>query len=143
MRVKKISFNDEVYALLAESEDIKDGTKWFGEPFEPLQASRMKYPEGKSFRIHYHTLNPRIIKRTQEAFIVIDGKIAVDIYNKRRICLGTIEAGKGEAIFIYRGGHGIRILEDAIVYEIKAGQFSYVSEDKEFLEDEICTKEMM
>lgn len=130
-----IAIDGEIYAILASSNEIKEGSDWFGSQFESLQASRMKYEAGKSFRIHHHILNPRLIKRTQEAFIVISGMIAVDIYDKMGLLIGSLNAAPGEAIFVYRGGHGVRLLEDSIVYEIKAGSFSYVSEDKEFLND--------
>ena len=132
MRVKKISVNDEIYALLAADEDIKAGSEWIGEKIESLQASRMNYPAGKEFRVHHHILNPRTIKRTQESFVVIKGRLAVDVYDNESVFLGTLEAGPGEAVIVYRGGHGVRVLEDCLAYEIKAGQFSYVSEDKEF-----------
>jgi hypothetical protein len=138
----KISIGEEIYAILVPASEIKEGSEWFGSQHESLQASRMKYPVGKSFRVHHHILNPRTIKRTQEAFIVISGKIAVDIYDNPKPKLGwvpqligTLEASAGEAIFVYRGGHGVRVLEDSVAYEIKAGQFSYVSEDKDFLND--------
>ena len=125
--------DDEIYALLV-SHSIKEGSEWIGEPYESLQASRMQYPTGKTFRVHHHILNPRTIKRTQESFIVISGKVAVDVYDNKSVLLGTLEAGPGEAIFVYRGGHGVRVLEDVVMYEVKAGQFTVVSEDKEFLD---------
>ena len=128
----KITKDGETYAILALIDETKEGSEWFGEQFESLQASRMKYQKGKEFRIHHHILNPRTIKRTQESFVVVRGRIAVDIYDNTSQLIGTIEAGQGDAVFVYRGGHGIRILEDSVVYEIKSGQFSYVSEDKEF-----------
>lgn len=139
MRNKKLSVNDEVYAILASMDDLKEGSEWFGSQFEPLQVSRMKYESGKKFRVHHHLLNPRIIKRTQEAFIVISGKLAVDVYDQRMPCpnlIGTLEAGPGEAILVYRGGHGVRVLESGVFYECKAGQFEGVtSEEKEFRND--------
>ena len=131
----KISIGEEIYAILISSEDLKPGTEWFGGQHESLQVSKMNYPSGKLFRVHHHILNPRTIKRTQESFVVIKGRVAVDVYDNKPTLLGTLEAGPGEAIIVYRGGHGVRILEDAVVFEIKAGQFSYVSEDKEFHND--------
>jgi len=129
---REISFDGETYAILASAKDVKDGSEWFGNPIESLQAQRMKYPKGKTFRLHYHILNPRTVKKTQEAFLVIQGRLAVDIYSVKKNLLGTLEAGPGEAIFVYRGGHTVRVLEDFIGYEVKAGQFSFVSEDKSF-----------
>lgn len=130
--VRVIKSGEEVYAILAPYNEIKEGSEWFGSQIESLQASRMKYPAGKSFRVHHHILNPRTIKRTQEAFIIISGKIAVDIYDNKPNLLGTLEALQGDAIFVYRGGHGVRILEDSVFYECKAGCYTTVSEDKEF-----------
>ena len=132
--MKQIAVGEEVYALQLTCDDIKDGSEWVGSPIESLQAQRMKYPAGKEFRVHHHVLNPRLIKRTQEAFIVISGILAVDVYDNKRNLLGTLVASPGEAIFLYRGGHGVRVIEDFIGYEVKAGSFSYVSEDKEALE---------
>ena len=131
-KMKSITVGEEVYALLSPLKNLKEGTEWFGDRIESLQASRMNYPIGKSFRVHHHILNPRTIKRTQEAFIVISGRIAVDVYDNKPMLLGTLEAGPGDAIFVYRGGHGVRILEDAVLYEVKAGCYTTVSEDKEF-----------
>lgn len=138
MRQKQISVQDEIYAILVSADEIKEGSEWFGNPIESLQAQRMKYPVGKCFRVHHHILNPRTIKRTQESFIVISGRLAVDVYdNGNGTCppkvLGTLEAGPGEAIFVYRGGHGVRVVEDFVGFEIKAGCFTIISEDKEFL----------
>ena len=141
--MKDIRIGDEVYAILASVDSLKPGAEWFGNQFEPLQASRMNYPIGKKFAIHHHRQNPRIIKRTQESFVVVSGRIAVDIYNERTSYLGprasflgTLEVGPGEAIFIYRGGHGVRVLEDCVFFEVKAGQFDgVVSEEKTFQED--------
>jgi len=133
---KRIAVGDEVYALLISNAEVKDGTEWIGNHNEPLQGSRMKYESGKTFRTHHHILNPRIIKRTQEAFVIITGRLAVDVYDNKAALLGTLEAGPGEAIFVYRGGHGVRVVESGIFYEIKAGQFDGVlSEEKAFLND--------
>lgn len=135
MRETLIKVDDEVYAILVTSDSIKDGSEWFGGQIESLQASRMKYQTGKEFRVHYHILNPRTIKRTQEAFIVISGRLAVDVYNIATVLIGTLEAGPGEAVFVYRGGHGVRVLKDCVAYEIKAGAYTLVSEDKIFMDE--------
>jgi hypothetical protein len=129
--MKEIKVSDEIYAIQTEMDKMKDGTEWIGNSFESLQGSLMNYKAGKEFKVHYHILNPRTIKRTQETFVIIRGRLAVDIH-KDGTLIGTLEAGPGEAIFVYRGGHGVRVLEDCICYEIKSGSYTYVSEDKEF-----------
>ncbi len=133
--MNKITVGDEVYAILVLQKKAKKGTTWIGEPYEPLQGSIMKYEKGKVFRLHRHILNPRMIQRTQEAFVVISGKIEVVMHDKNFKPIGSLQASAGDAIFIYRGGHEVKIIKDAVLYEIKAGAYTYVSDDKEFKND--------
>lgn len=139
--MNQIAIGEEVYAIKVSSDNPKEGSEWFGGQHESLQASRMKYPSGKSFKVHHHILNPRTIKRTQESFIVIKGRVAVDVYGNpkpkldwKAELLGTLEAGPGDMVIVYRGGHGVRVLEDAVFFEVKAGCYTTVSEDKEFMD---------
>lgn len=111
----------------------KNTTTWIAKSHESLQGSVMRY-DAREFKNHKHILNPRIIKRTQECFIVISGKVKVTIYNeKNQSLMGSLEAIKGEALFVWNGYHKVEFLEeDTVAYEIKAGSFSTVSEDKEY-----------
>lgn len=153
--IRTIEDKDKLYALVSDgAEEPKKGTsEWFGKSYEQLQGSRMHYEAGKSFKTHKHKLNPRIVNRTQECFIVVSGKIQIDIFVKEKISgkleynlevqsvkglevikhLGTLTASAGEAIYVYDGFHKLTILEDAVFYETKVGSFTTVEDDKEFL----------
>jgi len=130
-----------IYAQLVEHKNYIDKcnkTEWFGNNVFPLQGSLMCYGSHKTFKAHRHILNPRIINKTQECFVVIKGRLSVKISNKcdgKIIEMGTLMAGPGDAIFVWAGFHEVKILEDGtMAYEIKAGQFNgVVSDDKEFL----------
>lgn len=129
-----IEVEDKLYAEKIDPTSFgANSSHWVGKHFEPLQGSVMRY-DRKTFRNHKHILNPRIIKRTQEAFIVVRGSIGITIFHeKSKVELGYLEAKAGEAIFIWDGYHEIEFLEeDTIAYEIKSGQFTTISEDKEF-----------
>ena len=151
----KIETKERVYAQLVSPLRTggfigPDSTDWFGKETEPLQGSVMYYPHGKTFRTHKHVLNPRIINRTQEVFIVVEGELTVDIYedinkiqsigqpimvepNGRCVHLGSLTAKAGEAIFVWAGWH--RITLKGIAYEMKSGQWNgVISDDKEFLD---------
>ncbi len=133
----KCEYKGELYAIYAPMELIKAGTEWFGESAFPLQSSRMAYEKGKVFKAHKHILNPRIIKRTQEAFIVISGKISIDIFSEDKELIAGFEVGPGDLVLVYKGYHAIKVLEDCIAYEIKSGSYDgYLSEEKEFLDVE-------
>ena len=158
--IKTIEVGDKLYALVNDiSETPEEGkSQWYGKEYEQLQGSLMHYDWDKTFKTHKHVINPRTIKRTQECFVVIKGKIQIDMYIKEKYAsvdyvgieerkvfnkgerinhLGTLTASTGEAIFVYDGFHKLTVLEnDSLFYEIKCGSFSCVSDDKEFLTDE-------
>lgn len=128
----EVKCGDEVYAILVKKDSVP-GSTWFGDKHEPIQAQRFVRPKDYFFKPHFHILNPRIIKRTQEAFVVINGSIRVEVYDKHGKTLGILDAESGDMVIIYKGGHGVTVTEDCYVYEIKAGQYTHVSEDKEYL----------
>ena len=142
--MKKIEYDNKIYAIYDSSKSIaqldmgrlEEGTEWYGEKTEPLQGSRMLYHSGKEFKVHRHKINPRAINYTQEAMICLSGKAEVAIYNADKKLIETIVMEVGSILFLYRGFHGLKILNDnTILYELKAGQFSSVEQDKEFLDD--------
>lgn len=150
----KIEADGFLYAQHVNPHDSKPGTTWFGKDIMPLQGSVMNYAEPKAFRTHIHIMNPRIINKTQECFLVVKGKVKVtisipkapkdsnptrqvDIHGTEYWTLGSLEAGPGEAIFVWGGFHKVETTEkDTIAYEIKSGQFNgVVSDDKNFLDE--------
>lgn len=149
---RTVENNGLIYAEHFSMADVPDDNKtvWFGKESEPLQASLMHYNKGKVFRNHRHMMNPRIIKKTQECFVVIRGSLQIDIYDdvpndgakvvndvfgNRKFHIGYLTARQGDIILVWRGFHRLSILEDyTLAYEIKAGQFTSTYEDKEFFD---------
>lgn len=126
-----------LYALkISPPEDAADQgrTKWFGENFFSLQGSLMHYGKGSKFKEHRHKLNPRIINKTQECFVVVRGAIRVEVQPTDLSPRFTLEARTGEAIFVWGGWHSLEVLEEGtLAYEFKAGAWNgSVAEDKEF-----------
>lgn len=153
--MSKIEVDGFLYAQHVNPHDAKPGTTtWYGKDIMPLQGSVMSYGEPKAFRTHIHIINPRIINKTQECFIVVKGKVRVtisvgkppkdvnvprevDLHGTEYWTLGSLEAGPGESIFVWGGYHKVETIDkNTIAYEIKAGQFNgVVSDDKNFLDE--------
>lgn len=153
--MNKIEVDGFLYAQHVNPNDYPAGaTQWFGKEIMPLQGSVMKYDAPKAFRTHIHVMNPRLINKTQEVFLVMKGKLKVtislpkspksveakrevDLHGTEYWTVGSLEAGPTEAIFVWGGYHKIEIVENGTVaYEIKAGQFNgVVSDDKTFLDE--------
>jgi hypothetical protein len=125
---------------------------WLGKQTDNLQGSLMCYNK-KDFAIHKHRLNPRLINHSQEAFIVLQGVVEIDIYEdyadengdkhfgytvkedvngNQYIYLGTLTAREKDIIIVWKGYHAVKFTADnTLAYELKAGSFGgVVSEDK-------------
>ena len=143
-KMKEIKQNNIIYAIVDTPKSLErldvgellEGTKWYSDKLEPLQGARMFYHAGKEFKVHSHKLNPRTVNHTQEALICFAGKAEVEVYNFDKELIETVILESGSIIFLYRGYHGLKIKHNnTILYELKAGQFSSVEDDKEFLEE--------
>lgn len=109
-------------------------TQWYGNDDDFIQVARMKYDKSKVFKPHKHKIRPRTIQKTQEAFIVLMGKVKASIYDdKDNLIREVILEEKSIGIF-YNGGHGYKIMENGtIIIEVKPGTFTTWQEDKEYL----------
>ncbi len=115
-------------------EDIKDGRFDISSSTEPLQLATLSLVNGQTFKPHYHIKNIRIITITQEAWVVIEGKIKVDYYDIDNKLVGFGLLGAGDCSITYRGGHNYTCLsKDALVYEFKTGPYLGQEKDKKFI----------
>lgn len=99
---------------------------------EGLQIACLNLHEDKKFKAHKHLPRPRTIGITQEAWIVVSGKVKVIYYDVDGTHLGEAILKDGDITMTFRGGHGYEIIEAAEIFEVKLGPFSAV-DDKEYL----------
>jgi len=119
--------------VLPEHIDTK-GATFFTPPDFSQQVGLLRHPKGATVRPHVHKLVKRKIERTQEVLHVKKGKVAVLLYDENRKYLGTRILKKGDTILLAGGGHGIEVLQDSLMLEIKQGPYAGV-DDKEYLKE--------
>ena len=85
---------------------------------------------------HRHIENHRETHLTQEAWVLLRGKVRASFYDINDSFLCEREVGAGDVVTMYRGGHSLEVLEDdTIFYEIKNGPYFGVSKDKEKIDE--------
>ncbi len=97
---------------------------------EALGLLTLVHPKGTSLRAHVHTPQKRITKTLQECFIVIRGKVRIDLYGPDKKFFKYIILQTGQAFLALAGGHGFHFLKDSALIELKNGPFK---EDKVFI----------
>lgn len=97
-----------------------------------IQVLSWNYETGKKLQAHLHLRSPRVSTHTQEAIVVISGRLRADIYTEDRRVLQQLIVKTGECMVFLEGGHGYEILETGTrVFEVKNGPYPGLQADKE------------
>ncbi len=132
--MKKIEHNNEIYAVFHKSREWKDGLDFLTEDNDYIQVGTWWYNSGKNLNPHKHKENKREVLLTQEAVIVMKGKIMVILFGNDNTVIHEEMLECGDIGVMLKGGHGYKILEDYTkVIEVKSGQFISVEKDKELI----------
>jgi hypothetical protein len=76
----------------------------------------------------------KVATTTQEAWVILDGKVEGTFYDLDDSLLCSLEISDGDCVVIYRGGHSLKILDDdTILYEFKNGPYYGVKKDKTYI----------
>lgn len=119
--ITRITSDDTLVALLADSTDITDGTHPITDSLWALQLLMMKRGTGHVFVKHTHAAVHRSTSDLQEAIVVNQGKLLITVCDRNGRDIGAYEVSPGQCLFLVDGGYEIRVLEDATFYEFKNG----------------------
>jgi hypothetical protein len=72
---------------------------------------------------HVHLPVVREVHGTTECVIVRRGSCEMDIYDSRRTFITSRHLNAGDIALLISGGHGFRMSEDTVLFEIKQGPY--------------------
>lgn len=121
--VRTIRDGDEVIALVIPHDLPVEGVQFLTPPTYPFQVGLLGHKAGTVVKPHGHKKLKIETDVFQEILIVQSGRIAVDLYGRQDQLLETVELGPGDAILFVDGGHGVRMLTDAKILEVKQGPY--------------------
>lgn len=135
--MKKIFSEVEKSLLLltfSKKNDISEERLDLSPEEEFLQVSSKKLNKGTIFKPHKHLELERNIHNTQEAWIIMSGKIKAFFYDLDDSLILEEEFSEGDCIVSFHAGHGFEVLEDnTILYEVKNGPYFGQKVDKKFI----------
>jgi hypothetical protein len=129
--VPKIALGNEIYAIVLRGSYSPPGVSFFTPGEFSQQLGLLVHPRGKIVKRHRHRSVKREIFRTQEVLVLVAGKVRVEIFTDKEKKLKAVILKGGDAILLARGGHTVKVLEDARIIEVKQGPYAGV-DDKEF-----------
>jgi hypothetical protein len=121
--VENIRHEGELIAIIVKGGSEKEGISFLSPQTSSLQLGFMAHPAGKIVDAHVHNKVERRITSTAEAIFVQSGKVRVDFYGgDKRYLESRILAG-GDVTLLLGGGHGLVVLEDSRMFEVKQGPY--------------------
>lgn len=122
--IKKIEHNDKLYAIIIPHDYRKSGISFFTPDDFSQQLAYMNHQKGKIIEPHVHNCVIREVRHTQEVLFIKKGKLRVDFYDDRRICIDSHILVTGDVILLAAGGHGFEALEEVEIIEVKQGPYA-------------------
>ena len=105
--------------------DYKPGIHFHTAGDAPLQVATMRRPVGSVVAPHRHREVRRTVSvQTQELLIVRAGRVRIDFFTSAGAEMGQSTLGPGDMVLLLRGGHGLQILEEAEIVEVKQGPYA-------------------
>tara|TARA_B100001027_G_C16128180_1_gene268022 strand:- start:186 stop:596 length:411 start_codon:yes stop_codon:yes gene_type:complete len=111
--------------------DIDDKRKDISPETEFIQTSGRKLNKDFKVKAHKHNYLKRSSNITQEAWIILKGKINAKFYDLDDKFIYETDLESGDCVTIFRGGHELKVLEDdTYFYEVKNGPYLGIEKDK-------------
>jgi len=119
-----IKDEQETLAIIIRKYFFTEGIKFFTPDDFSQQLAYMHHKKGKKIKPHIHNAVKREVHFTQEVLFLKRGKLKVDLYRYDQSHLSTHILDAGDIILLAGGGHGIEVLEDIEMIEVKQGPYA-------------------
>lgn len=131
-QIETVAHAGRVIGLVVRSGALPPETKFLTSPEDNLQLGYVVYPAGGEIQRHVHLPLERELVGTSEVVIVKQGRCEVDFYSDDKELLTTLEMTEGDVMLLLRGGHGFRMTEDTVLFEVKQGPYTGLAEKERF-----------
>jgi hypothetical protein len=119
-------------ALIVRSGFSKPGISFFTSTDSAQQLGLLNWPRGHVVPAHVHNPLIREIRSTQEVLFVRFGRARLDLYNEDQTYSCSRELLSGDVALLSSGGHGLEMLEDSEIVEVKQGPYMGEQEKTRF-----------
>ncbi|MDR1398080.1 MAG: hypothetical protein LBJ14_10180 [Desulfarculales bacterium] len=122
--MEKITYGDSILAIILRASFRGQGIQFLTPDTFSQQLGYMRHPVGHVIAPHTHRPVVRQIELTQEVLFIRSGRVRLDIYTPEREYLQSRILESGDVVLLAHGGHGLVILEEAEIIEVKQGPYA-------------------
>lgn len=122
--IQEIRHEGKLLAVLVPHQHRTEGIEFYTPGDFSQQLGAMSRPAGYVIAPHVHKPVPREVSFTKEALIIKRGRVRVDFYSEDRHYFKSVILGVGDVILLAYGGHGLFMLEESEIVEVKQGPYA-------------------
>ena len=126
-------------AIVIRRRASSEGVEFFTPPDFSQQVGLLRHKKGSFVKPHVHKIVHRKVAITQEVLHVKKGKIAVLLYDEAKKHIATRILKSGDTIILASAGHGINVLKESLILEVKQGPYAGI-DDKVYIKEEKIKK---
>lgn len=123
---------DEPLAYFVRAGWMPEKTEFLTPDHFGQQMGMIVYGAGQEIRPHLHLPVVREVHGTTECIVVRKGSCVIDIYDSRKKLLSTHPLATGDIVLLLGGGHGFRMQEDTVLFEVKQGPYVGLADKERF-----------
>lgn len=124
MDSKLVKFKDTIIAHIFYKDIGGEGVKFLTPSDYTLQLGLLTHKSGHVVRNHIHRTDIEYpVDTAQEFLFVQKGKIRMKLFSEKWDPLPDEILSEGDFILLVRGGHGLEVIEDCRIIEIKQGPY--------------------
>lgn len=112
-----------MFAVIMDLESLQEGAFPVTDPAWSIQLLLMNRKKGHVVAKHTHKKITKTTQQPQEAIVVMKGAIEASIFDEKGNLIEKKNVTAGQCLLLVRGGHEVRIIEDALMYAFKDGPF--------------------
>lgn len=124
MSVERLIFENKLLALVVRANYRAEGIDFFTDQDSSQQLGYMNRETGYVVQPHFHKPLRKEVHMTQEVLLLRSGSCRLDLYgDENKVKISTV-LKQGDVVLLAAGGHGLVMLEQTEIIEIKQGPYS-------------------
>jgi len=120
----EVKHKKKVLAIVFRKRLKANGVKFLTPHTFTLQLGLIEHSKGKIVREHKHPTSIHYkVDTTQEFLYIEKGKIKISLYSDDWKLIKKVMLSSGDFILFVSGGHGLKVIDDCRIIEIKQGPY--------------------
>lgn len=122
--IETITDKGKTLAIIIFSDYVAEGIEFFTPDDYPQQLGYMNHPKGYVIKPHVHNQSVREILFSQEVLFIKSGQVRIDFYDDSKKYIESRLLGEKDVVLLASGGHGLEMLDNSEIIEVKQGPFA-------------------